>query len=322
MISHLSKHATSNDRKSVRHGFTLVEILIVVTIIGLLVGMLVAVGGPAITRAREFAVTNEITQMSGAVESFKTKYGFYPPSFEQIGNSNQLLPYLNKIAPNHRELEPSPSTPGISRMEDWWLKIGVNLNQQTSLQFWLAGLSHNKQYPLTGGFAEVPVGFNSPTFTTGAEIANGFEREIFFDFDQERIVPVAGNGTAQYIMDHGKTNGDLFYLYRDSGSYIPPAFNGAGVQVAYDRANPAHPSMAYHFWDGTSAVSKDDFPNPNTFQLISFGMDGDAGIVNPETGADIPPQFRGDLNSQLPRSADNLCNFANGRLDKFITERQ
>ncbi len=101
-----------------RSGFTLTELLIVTTIIGLLVGMLAVAGGRVITTSREFAVTSEIKQMSQSIEKFKTKYGFYPPSFEQFkrtvntgdttdltiiaAEANQILPYLNKIAPNHQ----------------------------------------------------------------------------------------------------------------------------------------------------------------------------------------------------------------------------
>ncbi len=346
-----------------RSGFTLTELLIVITIIGLLVGMLAVAGGRVITTAREFAVTTEITQMSQAIESFKTEYGFYPPSFEQFRRqvdpsatappiadirfeTNQLLPYLIQIPPNHQELSASPiasrASAGYRRIDDWWQNVGVKLDQQTSLQFWLSGLAHNKQFPLTGGLAPasasapyVPVGYNAPYLAGSAHVSEnvappetGLARKVFYDFDQDRFAKAFNaDGTEKlsvsaYDMAHGKSNGDKMYLYRDSGSYLPAVFNSSGTQIPLDRFDASQPSLAYHFWDGMSAVTKESFANPNTFQLISLGLDGDAGIMNPDTGVEIDPQFRGDLNSQLPKSDDNLCNFADGRLDKFITDKQ
>jgi hypothetical protein len=341
--------------------------LIGITIIGLLVGMLAVAGAGVIGTTREFAVTSEITQMSQAIESFKTEYGFYPPSFEQFkravdtgasapygvvhAEAQQLLPFLNKIAPNHQEastLSPVPdrAMDGYTRLDDWWEFVGCNLDQTSSLQFWLSGLCQNKQFPLTGGLPVasfnsdlyMPVAYNVEVYIDGSDIEGDLDRKVFYDFDTDRMIPVSIfdgpnelRPVVQYVMEHGKTNGDLFYLYRDSGSYVPAVFNNAGARIALDRFDEDHPSLAYHFWDGTSPVVKDDFPNPNTFQLISFGLDGDAGILNPNTGViwdfaledgTPDPQLRGDLNSQLPNADDNLCNFAQGRLDKYITEQQ
>ena len=119
-----------------RGGFTLTELLIGITIIGLLVGLLAVAGAGVIDRAREFSVSAEIIQLNQATENFNTQFGFYPPSFEQfkrtvntvdsaplgIVNSEaaQLLPFLNKISPNHQELAPSPVRAGYTRLDDWW----------------------------------------------------------------------------------------------------------------------------------------------------------------------------------------------------------
>jgi len=349
-------------------GFTLTEILIVITIIGLLVGLLAVAAGPVITSAREFAVTTEIRQMELAVDSFQTKYGFYPPSFEQFRRqsnrdttnlafvqteANQLLPFLNKISANHGETDASPvparAAAGFRKIDDWWQNVGVNMDQASSLPFWLSGIAQNKQFPLTGGLDNstyapaidgdtvssvdeyLIVGINASKLIDGATEISSLHsievaREIHYEVDLARVDPIGDAfgrfPVGHFKMEYGKTNGDLLYLYRDSGSYVPPFFDTSGAAIPLDRFNPDHPGMAYHFWDGASAVTRDNFANPNTFQLISAGLDGDAGILNEETGAEIAPQFRGDLNSQLPKADDNLCNFAEGRLDKYINEQQ
>ena len=357
-----------------RSGFTLTELLIVITIIGLLVGLLTVAGSGAIRTSREFAVNSEIVQLNQAIESFNTKYGFYPPSFEQFkrqsnGSStaafvaleaNQLLPFLNKIAPNHSELIQSHTAPGFRRIDDWWRRVGVNLNQQTSLQFWLSGVCQNKQFPLTGGFMTdpyLPKAFNIDEFVTGVPIGTGgLEREVFYDFDQQRFVEIgdlAGTANfpvAQYNMNHGKTNGDLFYLYRDAGSYLPfvqpgpiaSGNTGAGAQgpnkdaIYSATSSPVtiaglqsylalttHSGAAYYAKEFSPDGSelKLNFGNQNTFQVISAGLDGDAGIGDPDTG-NFNNVDRGDIERQFPNADDNLCNFANGRLDKYKLENE
>jgi prepilin-type N-terminal cleavage/methylation domain-containing protein len=314
MISHLSNHRSTRNVGTSRYGFTLVEILIVVTIIGLLVGMLVAVGGPAITRAREFAVTNEITQMSQSIENFKTEYSFYPPSFLEITSPNELLPFLNKISPNHRELEFLPgATSGPTRLENWWTNVGSNLDQRSSLVFWLSAIAHNQQYPLSDPATGTPLA----AFDDGS----GVERRILFEFDTTRLRQVDATGAVDtgglpnvrgYDMPYGKQNGRLLYVYREAASYDFEDIT-TGDNTTY---------FAYN--TGIDANGNPIFINPNTFQLVAAGMDGDFGepiTENPSgPGGNI---FETDPAFALkPAAADNLCNFADGRLDRFIADSQ
>ena len=386
-------------RNRVRSGFTLVELLIVITIIGLLVGLLAVVGGGVISGAREFSVNSEIIQMSQSVEKFNTQYGFYPPSFEQFKRtvntvesapltvvkeeSAQMLPYLNKISPNHQEfISPSPilsrASAGYTRLDDWWEFVGCNLDQTTSLQFWLAGLFQNKQFPLTGGLTPtisgnsdlyIAAAYNIDFFVDGmTAIPPGFDREVFFEFETERFAPVeivAGPAdgvsnpalvpVSQYIMEYGKTNGDLFYVYRDSDSYLPavqldsshldancrsalsgtvakPELSDFANLAAFEAyaMSPNHRGPAYYFLNPVGVFPpamgpSPEFANPNTFQIISFGLDGDPGIpaasVNRGRLFGLTPALRGQIFQGLG-SDDNLCNFADGRLEKFIDDSQ
>ena len=63
-----------------RTGFTLVELLVVITIIGILIALLVPTIGGAVQRANEARVAGDINTQGAALNNFKTKYGDYPPS--------------------------------------------------------------------------------------------------------------------------------------------------------------------------------------------------------------------------------------------------
>ena len=313
------------------NAFTLIELLVVISIIGLLVGLLAVVGGQAINRSREFAVTTEMTQMEHALESFKTKYGFYPPSFEQFSREttaaspvadinaelNQFIPYLARVAPNHQQ--------SLAQLQNWWVNVGVNLDQRSSLVFWLSGLPVNRQFPLTH-----PVDGSLLTAYDNGTV----ERQSLYAFESDRLRDVFdGSGAVLpnvqgYEMAHGKQNGALLFVYRDAGSYVPRLFahpsSGVLNPLAYDRTDPTVLALAYHA-DPTLAFppavpSADSFVNPDSFQLICFGLDGDGGEpINKATG-DPAPELRGILDRQGAKAADNLCNFAEGRLDKYVTD--
>ena len=61
-------------------GFTLVELLVVMGIIGLLISLLLPAVNVAITAARKAGTANIITQLDTALAAFKGDWGIYPPS--------------------------------------------------------------------------------------------------------------------------------------------------------------------------------------------------------------------------------------------------
>lgn len=75
----MNKHATHGCRRGRwRAGFTLVELLTVLAVIGILAAILVPVVGRAQESARRTKVRTQFAQWATALEAFRAEYGFYP----------------------------------------------------------------------------------------------------------------------------------------------------------------------------------------------------------------------------------------------------
>jgi hypothetical protein len=246
-------------------------------------------------------------QMELALESFHSDYGFYPPTIgpgASVQTPAQLLPYLNRIAPNHAEASTSFPGSSNSRLVDWWNNVGQFMDERSSLAFWLSGLCKNKQYPLTGGVsvdtngatADVMTiaGFGVDRYSDGTPFPVGLvvERDNYFETDDLQRQIVAGGAAAIITQAYGETDGDLAYRYLDYTSYFDV---GSGTPRAY--------------FEGAVPTNTSQFINPKSYQLVTFGMDGESG--NP-----------GNVFNVGPRGEDNLCNFANGRLDTYVNARK
>jgi prepilin-type N-terminal cleavage/methylation domain-containing protein len=116
-----------------RRGFTLLELLVVIVIIAVLVGLLATAVFKALLTGKQTRNRTEIAQLETALESFKTKYGVYPPSrlklcekFSSYDPANQLdvdsIAFLQKMFP-HIDTSPTGiwqapvSAPGL--FIDW-----------------------------------------------------------------------------------------------------------------------------------------------------------------------------------------------------------
>jgi len=284
--------------RSARRGFTLVELLVVIAIIGILVGMLAVAIIPALQRGKEAAIQIEMKQIEQSIEQFRTDKGFYPPSFEGLTLA-QFRSFVNRMAPNNRETSDG-------RLGPWWDAIGEQLDRESSLVFWLSGTFENQQYPITGGpNAGAVAGVAAHNF--GADVG---QRKVYFDFQTGQLVgddsdETVGNSSGaavstapgiilEYRQEHGKSSGDLLFKYLDSTSYDMGAY--------FD-------------------IGSNDYINPKTFQLITFGLDGERGAPPAPIGGTGGAMALGICANDSDLSADgedNLCHFANGRIRLWL----
>ena len=359
-------------------GFTLVELLVAMAVIGILVGMLSVGVQRVLVTTREFTIRNDINQVQSAIEKFRTDFGFYPPSFKgmdnavvnAINNGNDpdeaaaawMLSYLGRIAPNHTEGAVIPDDlggNGVERFIDRWVfDIGskrLNRNPGSNLVgsdlvFWLSGLAKNKQRPLTRNIdtdGDGVLDAVDPYVAHGKRVGDATERNVFYEFDDNQIVPIPDPDNpglpAPWVAFVQPVGNEIPYLYLDRNHYLPSlryADNPGSVanDGAYCRANPELKAYqgdidlyevvrAGGVLDGFEITTGSEafellYPNRDSFQLISFGLDGKPGEVDPQE------QWSGQ-NVYLfagPASADNMINFSSGgapgRLDSLVFEEQ
>lgn len=122
-----------------RAGFTLVELLTVVIIIGFLAG-LVAGTAPAVLRStKSSAIRSEIQQLSMALEAYKAEYGEYPPD----GSGNSVSKHMSRCYPDATS---GPS--GVSPETALYIFLGPhNANPRNPF-------SYNSDDKITKGFFE------------------------------------------------------------------------------------------------------------------------------------------------------------------------
>jgi prepilin-type N-terminal cleavage/methylation domain-containing protein len=232
---------TSLMRPSSRRGFTLVELMIVIAIIGVLVTILAVALGPILSKGPEMVTRNEINQLGIALESFKSQFGFYPPSILVLCENQHdygttpvmqdsqyyLLKMFPRLSSNPKWTGPSPGSGGpatnfIDWNQDQKYTGAMLLTGDQCLVFFLGGIQ-------TGPSSVPP----HPT-----RACNGFSTDQsqpipapgattygpYFEFKSDRLVECPRSAPSPLPADNQRPDGSNGYFsYLDGYKQIVPA---------------------------------------------------------------------------------------------------
>ncbi len=148
-------------RRTPRRSFTLVEMLVVITIIGMLATLLTAAVMGALARAQEAKVKVELDNIAAGFQAYKAKYGSYPPN---LSDTTAVEAHLRKLFPRA-----NPATEVAA------IPAGGN-SEEKAIVFWLGGFDPNPRTPISGSGTRTP----------------------FFDFDKSRILRDASDNPMAY----------------------------------------------------------------------------------------------------------------------------
>ena len=312
-----------------RGGFTLVELIVVMAIIGLLAAILIPTIRAAMIAAKVTAIAADLADLDIALDEFKDKWGEYPPDFS---DRNLLIRQVQKAWPRitTNELRLFLAVAyhrGAGITGPQW-----EIDPAEALVFWLGGFSEDQLHPFTGPggpFSSTERNADNAFFPFDADALS--ESGQVVTYEVEFVDAAGGNQTFRFnaresnddSLLHGLQN-DPFPVVMTRGTQLPVVYLDS-----HSYANTVYPPHGYT----NSIVTGDAHPylsdrplvnggfewiNPRSFQLISAGLDEDFG----GHGADASGNFmfkRFDSGTYYKDGDfDNVTNSSGGTLEDAI----
>jgi general secretion pathway protein G len=251
---------TRPTRRRRRLGFTLVEMMVIMVILGVLIALLVPAIGGAVKSANAARVTAEINNMATALAQFKTAFSDYPPSriiLNESGNysttdattlasvfsdtrsditvgqlSQRTVRYMSKFFPRALCFSTTGSGIAVDINGNGSKTEVIYLDGGECLVFFLAGLT---QTSVTSTSTDIGLqGFSRNP-------QNPFDRvstsrvQPFYEFKAERLVDIDNDGFPSYNDALAKAAQGRYYAYFSAyggNSYDP---NDCNINLKFDQ---------------------------------------------------------------------------------------
>lgn len=290
----MKRHESQTAVGPSRSGFSLIELLVVIVIIGILMSLILPALSGARYRAQVVAVTTEIKQLDQAIASFKSKFGVEPPSSLVVPTSA-----TGWTAADRQKVLRIWDQFDFSNCGGFGYQAApIRLNGAECLVFFLGGLNNGTPAsPTLIGFSKNP---RTPWSLTGEN------RDLpFYDgFDPIRLVDLDGDNAVEFLDSlPGQTTP---YLYFSSQGKSYRKTNGAATWDEFDvhggMTNPKDMSSIYLGSDGKTPE------RASSYQIVSPGIDGLYGLGGTISSA--------SLTGTRAAEADNITNFSGGLMKK------
>ncbi len=286
---------TQNETRDSSRGFTLTELLVVITIIAILAGLITSAALNAMNKAKQARITLELQQIGNAMADFKNEFGMYPPNVfanlntvslmwpkasnnaEKTANAQVLIRALKKSFPRSTEFQInlSGSTPsqGLPANDNVYPLVQQGLSPAEALVFWLQGFSSDISRPLSGTDLDVTqIDDNGTTINNVVTIDT---RQPLYDFDRARLRisrdPATGD---RRFITMTRTNGNdiQIQLYK----YLAPSSQEPFVYFDISRDTPLE---VVNKWDTTEFFYSSMVSDGVIFPLKQLRADAPTGTL-------------------------------------------
>ncbi len=289
-----------------RSGFTLLELLMVIVIIGILMALVLPALSGARTRARIAEVASEISQLDNAISKFKSVYNVEPPS-------SLYVPSVGGTWAASDRSKVRAIWPQFDFATNGGLGAGnFHLNGAECLVFFLGGVPTTSTPRTLLGFSKNP---RTPWSSTGTN-----REGPFFEFRPDRLVDVDGDTVVEYVDPLPDQQTPYAYFSSQGRSYKRTNSVGSGLSEQDDFDIHGGNSNVLDFSAVYLKTLTPAQPHRSSgYQIISPGFDRLYGLGGVYT--DGTELVNGDLNgNSIPDvgevwravEADNITNFTNG----------